>query len=73
MELQDVEIKNGELAIKKYKLFGLGFRSCLEFKPKIILTEQEAKDRKIDCSKLRKGKGYYTEIDGIRVPIIIKN
>ena len=54
----------------KYKLFGGSL-----FQPyplqEIILTRQEAKEKGMDFAKCP--KGFYTKIDGIRIPINLEN
>ncbi len=56
----------------KYKLFpNLRDLFLVEERKEIILTTKEAKKYGIDLKK--NPKGYYIKIDGIRVPINIKD
>lgn len=62
MELKDIYIdKKGRFRLKHY-MFKLADYE-------IILTKEEAKKWGADLKK--NPKGYYTEVDGVRVPINI--
>jgi len=70
MELKGVYLdeETGELRLikPKYTLFGVSSYTL----PEIILTEKEAKERGFD---LKDKSGFYTELEGRRILINIRN
>ena len=64
------EYRDGKLRKKPWKLFGWGMQSALS-PHEIILSEEEAIEWGLDPN-YKKGRGYYTKIDGYYVSIIIE-
>jgi len=79
MELKGIEIdeRTGKLIVWKttWKFFPTSIQDLKDLfrpsaEPEITLTKEEAKDRGLDLNK--NPKGFYTEIQGWRIPINIK-
>lgn len=74
MELRGLHLdKNNKIRYgSTYKRFIDYLKSFfIESSPEIILNKQEAKEWGIDIKK--NPNGYYTMIDGVRVPVNIKD